>query len=169
MDNSIVLSERSRRVFDEDEQRRRQRQRMNENTDSVVVLQQVGMIMIFWLVAFFINQSDETEESNHVSKQERQHNIILRILVLIATILAGFIFMMFLASVIRTNEKAYNICLYFFLIFIVVCEVAIFLSIMRSVKLEYGEQLRRKVFVEKEVVKYLTPLETGGNLIEKTI
>lgn len=55
-----------------------------------------------------------------------------------------------IASYIRNNERFYNICLYIFLIFLVTCQVAIFLSVMKIVKLEYGDGLRRKIFVQKD-------------------
>ena len=56
--------------------------------------------------------------------------------------------MLALARIVTKHERLYNLFLYSFLIFVVSCEFATFLSIMKMVKVQFGNEFRRKVFVQ---------------------
>lgn len=105
--------------------------------------------MLFWFIAFFA--SDEDEQQNLWTLEQTQMELRMRILVLTLMIGVGFLMMIAIAMGIRRNEKAFNISFCVFLIFVVSCEFAIFLSVMKMVKIQYGDEFRRRVFVQNGV------------------
>ena len=108
--------------------------------------------MLFWLIAFFINYKEDEDDLMQLPKKERQENLLKRICIIIVLIIIAYGAMAAIASSVRQNEKVFNACLYFFMIFLVCSDVAIFLSIMQIVKIEYGDGFKRKVFVEKQEI-----------------
>lgn len=101
---------------------------------------------MFWFIAFFI--SDEDAQTSLWTKENQMANLRFRVFVLVAMIVVAFLSMMAIARYVRNNEKMYNTCMAIYLLFIVSCEFAIFLTIMKMVKVEYGNDFRRKVFVQ---------------------
>lgn len=101
--------------------------------------------MLFWFVVFFM--SDEDDQQSLWTKEEKQRNLRLRVFLLLIFIAFSFAGMLGIARLIRNHEKVFNVLMYTFLLFIVSCEFGVFLSIMKMVKVQYGNEFRRKVFV----------------------
>ena len=45
------------------------------------------------------------------------------------------------------HERTYEICVNIFVVFVFCCQLIIFMALLRSVKIEYGHEFRRKIFL----------------------
>lgn len=126
-------------------------------------------MLLFLLVLYYTNETLSIEEqaddavgndggkSTSTNKAKKtpidKHVIHLKVLQMIALcaflLLLGWAFMLLLAYSVRSNEKCFSASFSVFIVYTCCLQLAIFLSIMKSVKVEYGDEFHRKIFYEK--------------------
>lgn len=109
-----------------------------------VILEQIFLVFTFWVVVYYSNLNDdeksESTEQMHLNEQ-------IKVLICIASSLSAFLLMLLLAKYVTRRERPYEICLNIFVVFVFCCQLVVFLAVIRSVKLEYGPEFRRKIFL----------------------
>ena len=71
-------------------------------------------------------------------------------MVSVSIILMSLLVMLCVARATKRSEKVFDHALKIFLLMVSCCMIVIFLAVLRTVRIQYGNDFRRKIFIVKD-------------------
>ena len=159
-DNRVLSRRQAQRYIN-----RRQRRQMRQSLGDVyTLLFQTFLLCCF--IALTARVKGETDAMGNIKPDQDQFDWTTKAAITLGLLSIGFAIMLVLSFCLSRNDSAYHMAVTFFFVFLIACCINLFQAVIVGMKIEFGDEFKRKMLLQQPQNKTLEAYDDGSYMIQ---